>query len=111
MINYTSERLGTLYIKRDGKKYAIQIRRGNCLAVFVYVYRQNKKWLHQLYNFFNDEEHIKNIIKNCNGDLFDDEVVSVELNTYYYKDVMKLIKHMAKCKYNINCYYKEPTEK
>ena len=117
MIHYTSERLGTLTIKRGEKKYKIQIRRGgNCLAVFVNVYREenpsDKKhpWVHQLYMFFNDENHIKNIMKEFNNDLLGDDVFRVELNTYY-KESMTLIKYMTRCGYHVYAYYKEPKEK
>lgn len=116
MIHYSSERLGTLVIKQGESKYKVQIRRGNCLAVFIYVYKNEKnpeegKYIHQLYSFFNDEQHMKNIIKNVDDHkLFGDDVVRVELNTYY-KEAMTIAKYMARCGYRTILYYKEPKEK
>ena len=61
MITYTEERLGTIIISQQGKEYEIQIRRGNCLAVFIHVSkREDGKYNHMLYMFFADKKHIKN---------------------------------------------------
>jgi len=112
MIHYTSELLGMLTIKQGERKYKIQIRRGNCLAVFLYVYKienpsdPKRPWMHQLFTFYNDESHLKRCIKN-RGCMFDDKVVSIRLNVYY-KESMTLLKHMARCGYKVTCYYKEP---
>ena len=78
-IQYSEVKLGTMKIEqpkyKDGKlvkdsrglqlynKYEIQIRRGNCLAVFIYAYKENGQWYHQLYNFFSDVENMKNMMK------------------------------------------------
>lgn len=124
-LNYYPTMLGTLVIKqpkyengehvadKNGKplynKYKIQIRQGNCLAVFIYAYKKEGQWWHQLYTFFNDEQHVKNIIKNCDH-LFSDEVVSIELNMYY-KESKKLLNLLIKAGYKVTCYYEQPKKK
>lgn len=112
MLNYTGEKLGTLTIKRGDKKYKIQIRRGNCLAAFIYIYKMKnpsdpeRPWVHQLYTFFNDDDHVKNIMKEFKNDLFGDEVIKVELNLYY-KESTRLAKYMAMCGYKTEVYYND----
>lgn len=116
MITYTSEMLGTLTIRHDERRYRIQIRRGNCLAVFIHE-RKIEEWeagykrgrvVHSLYLFYNDEQHLKRCIKQF-GDMFDDEVVSIRLNTYY-KESLVLARHMARCGHRVTLYYQEPKE-
>lgn len=110
MLNYTSERLGMLTIKRCDKRYKIQIRRGNCLAAFIYVYKMKypsdpeRPWRHELYTFFNDDDHVKKMMKEFKNDLFGDDVIKVELNLYY-KESAKLAKYMAMCGYKTEVYY------
>lgn len=124
-VNYWGEPIGQLTIKRhqykngevvkDDKgrevyeKFKIQIRQGNCLAVFIYAYKKDGQWWHQLYTFFGDEQHIKNIKKNV-GDLFDDEVAGVKLNMYY-KECNTLLKYFVREGIRVQCYYKEPKKK
>ena len=116
MISYTSELLGKLTIRQNGRRYGIQIRRGNCLAVFIHVrkmetwekgYEKGRYW-HSLYNFFVDEQHLKRCIERC-GDMFDDEIVSIRLNTYY-KESMTLARYMTRCGHRVTLYYKQPKE-
>ena len=105
MITYTEERLGTMIISQKGKEYEIQIRRGNCLAVFIHVSkREDGKYNHMLYMFFADEKHIKNIIKE-DGNPFSDEIKSVKLNMKY-KESYVLLKSLIKF-FPIDCYYQE----
>lgn len=109
MIHYTSEVLGELVIREDGKKFKISIRRGgNCLAVFIYAYKKDGKWWHQLWSFFDDVTHIKRMITNRDGRVWDKDldVVRVRLNTYY-KESMTIAKYMAKSGYKTELYYKE----
>lgn len=75
-IRYNGNIMGIVNIAQQRKdedkpcKCKIQIRQGNCLAVFMHVYKfenledPKKCWMHQLINFFDDEQHIKNHIKN-----------------------------------------------
>ena len=62
-IRYNGNIMGTVTIAQQRKdedkprKYKIQIRQGNCLAVFLNVYKEEnpedpkKCWVHQLMNF------------------------------------------------------------
>ena len=96
--------MGTITIKQGENKFKIQIRQGNCLAVFIHVSKQEDgQYLHTLYSFYADEQHLKNIIKK-DGKPFWDEVVSVELNMYY-KESAILLKHLVEF-YKVKCYYK-----
>lgn len=114
-LTYSSEMLGTLAIKQHNRNFKIDIRRGNCLAVFVYVRKnpdstgKHDKYIHTLWNFFADEQHIKNIMKHEHN-LLGDEVVSIKLNTYY-KESMTLVKWLTKSGYKVTCYYKEEAKK
>ena len=117
MVHYTSELLGVLKIRQGENCFKIQIRRGgNCLAVFIHE-RKMEEWetgykrgrvIHSLYLFYNDARHIERIIKQF-GDMLDDEVVSVRLNTYY-KESFTLARYMTRCGHKVTLYYKEPKE-
>jgi len=99
------------------RKYKIQIRQGNCLAVFLYVYKQENPedpkypWVHQLMNFLGDEQHLKNIVKEKKKDAFAwmlsaDWIDKVELNLFY-KESNTLLKYMVRDGLKVKCYYKE----
>lgn len=72
MVTYTSTNIGTFTLVRNGKKFPMYIRQGNCLAVFLYVYKQDnpedptKPYIHQLINFIIDEDSIKRCMKHTN---------------------------------------------
>lgn len=104
-VTYSKNLMGTITIKQREQKFKIQIRQGNCLAVFIHVSKEDDgKYLHTLYSFYIDEAHLKRVIKSCKGP-FGDDLVSVELNMYY-KECTTLLKHFVKhCK--VKCYYKE----
>lgn len=103
-ITYNKNLMGTITIKQGDNKFKIQIRQGNCLAVFIHVSKQEDgKYLHALYSFYTDEAHLKRKIKNY-GKPFWDEVVNIELNMYY-KECETMLKHLVKY-YKITCYYK-----
>ena len=118
MIHYNGTKLGELVIRQNGKRFKIEIRQGNCLAVFVHIRKLKEgdegykrgMYRHTLYMFFGDETHLKRCCKEMKGDLFGDEVVSVKLNIYY-KESMTLLKYMARCGYRTEAYYKKPTDK
>jgi hypothetical protein len=50
--------MGTMTIKQGEKKFKIEIRQGNCLAVFLHICKaeDGKGYIHTLYNFFADEQ-------------------------------------------------------
>ena len=121
-IRYNGNIMGTVTIAQQRKdedkprKYKIQIRQGNCLAVFLHVYKfenledPKKCWMHQLINFFDDEQHIKNCMKNFPShdclDFFFGKVVSVKLNLFY-KESNILLKYFVRSGHKVTCYYKE----
>lgn len=119
MLTYNGNLIGSMVIEQNtanGKKnrYNIQIRQGNCLCVFIHVRKATKeelaenpngKYIHTLNNFFADEAHIKNIIKNQDK-LFFDKICKIELNMYF-KEAKTLLKYLTKQGYKVTCYYKE----
>ena len=102
-LTYNENLMGKLVIAQGTDEFEIQIRQGNCLAVFIYPYKDKGKWYHQLFNFFADEQHIKNILKHQKR-LFLDEVKSIRLNLKY-KECSKLLKHLTENGYEVICYY------
>lgn len=124
MLRYNGTTIGKLTVAQTfGEKeykYNLQIRQGNCLAVVIYVRKATEeelaenpkgKWYHQLYTFFLDEKHCKNIMKEY-GVIIDpiNNVVKCELNMYY-KECWTLLKYFTKSGYKVKCYYKEPKKK
>lgn len=122
-IHYNGNIMGTVTIAQQRKdedkprKYKIQIRQGNCLAVFLYVYKQENPedtkhpWVHQLVNFLADEQHLNNIIKYDKNNVFAsilsaDWIDKVELNLFY-KESNILLKYMVRDGLKVKCYYKE----
>ena len=102
-LTYNENLMGKLVIAQGTNEYEIQIRQGNCLAAFIYPYQDEGVWYHQLFSFFADEQHIKNILKHQER-LFLDEVKSIRLNLKY-KECSKLLKHLTKNGYEVICYY------
>lgn len=103
-VTYNKNLMGTITIKQGENKFKIQIRQGNCLAVFIYVRKQEDgQYLHTLYSFYADVAHLNRIIKR-EGKPFYDEVVNIELNMYY-KECATLLKHLVKFN-KVKCYYK-----
>lgn len=103
MVTFNENVLGRMIIEQKGKEFEIQIRQGNCLAVFIYEYKNGLgDDMYGLYSFFADERHLKNIIKNDNK-VFSDNVVSIELN-YKYKECLKMLEHFVKY-HKVICYY------
>lgn len=115
MISYYKNLIGKLTIRQNGKLFHIQIRQGNCLAVMIHLYKnpestsKNDRHYAQLFMFYHDEQHIKNMLKNGHG-LLDDEIVSMQLNMYY-KESWTLLKYFTQEGNKVTCYYKEPKDK
>jgi len=94
-------------------KFPIQIREGNCLAVFLHIYKQKEPenpklpWRHELVLFFADDEHLKRCLKNNTWQqLFSGELRNIKLNMFYPESKV-LLKHMTKAGLKVTCYYKE----
>lgn len=123
MLRYNGTTIGKINItqERDGEKlhFTLQIRQGNCLAVLLFVRKSTPeelekhpkgKWYHQLWSFYVDAHHLKNIY-NAEGDvLFHENVTSIQLNMYY-KECNTLLKYFTKSGHKVTCYYKEPKKK
>lgn len=121
MLNYSSTTYGYLTIKQDDARYKIDIREANCLCAFIHVRKATEeelkrfknpdaKYIHSLYSFFCDEQHVQNILKNNNGKLFGDPIINISLNLYH-KQSWKLLKIFTKLGYKVTCYYKEEKSK
>lgn len=132
-LRYSGVLLGTLKIKQPKRvngelamdekgrqvfnTFKVEIRQCNALAAFIYVYRKDGEVYHQLFTFFGDTQHMKNMMKdkalaNSKGvhHLFGDEVVEIKLNTFY-KECMQMLTLLTKDGYTVKCYYKEPKKK
>lgn len=122
-VQYNGNIMGTITIAQQRenedkpRKYKIQIRQGNCLAVFINVYKEEnpedpkKCWVHQLINFLGDEQHLKNITNKWKENIFPrmlsaDWIVKAELNLFY-KESNTLLKYMVRDGLKVKCYYKE----
>ena len=116
---YGPNKLGTIKIWQEieGKKhyFNIEMRRGNCLAVMIYIRKATPEELEKdpsckkyanLYSFFGNEQHIKNIMKDNDGKCLWDEVKSIRLNMFF-EESKKLLKYFLKSGYEVTCYYKE----
>lgn len=107
--------------KKTGEKHSfpIQIRQGNCLAVFLHVYKfknledPKRCWMHQLINFFGNEQHIKNCLQDHKKDgfkgIFWGDLKNIKLNLYY-KPCQTLLKYMTRDGLKVQTYYKEPKQ-
>lgn len=122
-LRYNGTTIGNIVIEQeiggDKYRYKLQIRQGNCLAVVLYVRRSTPeelkenpkgKWYHQLFTFFCDEKHCKNIMKDYGDIMCGEKVVSVKLNMYY-KECWTLLKYFTKSGHKVTCYYKEEKKK
>lgn len=109
------EKIGKITIEQNRSKekmrYIVDVWSGNCLAVFNYEYKDEETGqdMIQLYAFFNDEQHVKRMLKEY-GNLFGDKVISAELNLYY-KQNETLLKYFVRQGIKVKCYYKDPNEK
>ena len=113
-LSYNGTTIGKIVIKQGENKFNLQIRQGNCLAVIINVRKATEdelkehpegKYIHTLYSFFGDEQHLKNMMKQY-GNVLADEVISIELNMFY-KENYTLLKYFVKSGYKVKCYYKE----
>lgn len=123
MLRYNGITIGTITIEQEHAekkhKYTLEIRQGNCLAVVIFVRKataeelkenQDGKWYHQLYTFYSDEQHMKNIIKNEGDIFFGEKVTSIKLNLYY-KECKTLLKYFTLSGHKVTAYYEEPKKK
>lgn len=92
----------------EKKRFTILICEANCMAAFVHVDGRDEKGrrVHTLYMFFSDKAHVRNIVKEY-GTLFDDKVISIELNMAF-RSSKELLDVLVKNGYKVKCYYKKP---
>ena len=88
MIRYDSTTIGTMVLKQGGKRFKLQIRKGKCLAVIIYVRKltdeemlenQGSKYMHTLYDFYLDGKHLSKRLKK-EGDVLGKDIVDVEFD-------------------------------
>lgn len=113
MLRYSGTTMGEVVIKQDDHKFKIQIRSANCIAALIHIKKitegENKgKYLHTLYSFFANEQHLKNMLKE-QGRVIYNEVVSISLNLYF-KECWTMLKYFVKSGYKVKCYHKKITE-
>lgn len=113
MIKYNGITIGKAVVKQFDRKFTLQIRQGNCLAVILHIAKITEgehkgMWRHTLYSFYADDKHMGRILKEY-GNFFDN-LVSIELNMFY-KECWTLLKYYTKAGYKVKCYYKEPKKK
>lgn len=111
---YDETTIGKIVIKQGDNKFNLQIRQGNCLAVIIHERKCTEeelkedpegKYVHTLYSFYGNEQHLKNLMKSHGKVLFD-VVVSISLNMFY-KENYTLLKYFVKSGYKVKCYFKE----
>jgi len=118
-LTYNGTTIGKVRIEQElgdiKQKFDIQIRQGNCLAVFLHSRKltpeekkkhPGSKCMHSLYTFLCDEQHCKNIMKDYGDIMCGETVLKVELNMYY-KECWTLLKYFTKSGHKVTCYYKE----
>ena len=92
----------------EENEYLIEIRQGNCLAVFINVYQVGAKFFQKFYFYFENTKKIEERLST--GTLFPDEVVAVKLNMAVENAKILLpyfLRDQEKNKYPINLYYDE----
>lgn len=89
------------------KRFTILICEANCMAAFIHESKDAEgKTLHTLYMFFADKAHARNIVKEY-GSLFNDKVISIELNMAF-RESNQLLDVLVKDGHRVKCYYKKP---
>lgn len=97
-ITFSEILLGTITLERNGEQFEVQIRQGNCLAVFI----TESETQYHLYWFFADETHLKRI-KKAEGWILPDKIVSCRLNINH-KESITLLKHLTQEGIEVICY-------
>lgn len=101
-------KMGKCTIKQRDKEFILNIYDCNALALFLSEWEAEGESRYQMYTFFVDRQHCKNILKN-GGKLIPDEVVSIELNIAY-PHAKTLLDILVKNGYKVTAYYEKVTE-
>lgn len=120
-LQYSGVVMGTLQIEREypkdktlNQRYTIELRQSNALACFIHSVKITEgidkgKYQHTLYQFYADEQHLKNLAKHDNMFL-GDKVLKIRLNLAF-KECKTLLKYYTQAGYKVECYYKMPNGK
>lgn len=104
-ITFTKEKYADVVIEQDGVRFNLEIRRGNCFGVIIYITKNDSgEEIANLYSWFNDVRHLRNIVK-YSGKLFCGKVVSVKLNMAF-KESYKMLPFLIDSGYKVLCYKK-----
>lgn len=109
---FYNHHIGDVYVRcYDGKVRKCGIFGGNALCVFVHRYKDGDtgKRMVRMLNFYNDEQHIKNILKENKRLEPVDDITSIRLNMYH-KEAQVLSKYFCKW-YKVTLFYEEPKRK
>ena len=95
--------------KQNGRpvRFTLCIHPANCQYGAVIWHGKGD---HTLITFWADDQHCRNLIKDCGGVMCGEKVLRVELNMYY-KENYGLLKHMMSSGYKVTCYYEKPKSK
>lgn len=107
---YYAHRIGDIYARcEDNKVRRCNIFGGNALCIMTQWFKDEKtgKTMERLLNFYNDEQHIKNIMKEYKKLEPVDDITAIRLNTYH-KESLVLAKYFTLSGYKVTLYYKEP---
>jgi hypothetical protein len=118
MLHYNKPVYGHIWYKDNysDKEHKVTIFSANALCAMVEITpipaeeRENpaEKFYHNLFGFFADEQHIKNVMKADKEalPLLGGKVTRIELNLAY-KESWTLLKYFVKSNYKCKVFYKE----
>lgn len=98
------DKMGKMTIEQNGKEHVINIYAGNCLAIFLNEFKDKETGedMYNLYDFFADKQHVKNIKKD-KGKVFFADIKSVELDMRF-KSAKDLLNIFLEEGYRVTCY-------
>lgn len=104
----------TVVQTRDGKthRYTVNIYACNAIAAFIQEWKdENGKEMYNVWSFWVDKQHVKNIVKNCGNVFCGETVTNIRLNMYYKYAAKQVLDILLKNGYKVTCYYKEPKQR
>ena len=103
------DKMGEITCNRNGVgKYKLSVYTGNCIAVFVYHYKEKGEKYYTCHGFFGDKAHMKRCLgleKGCDN-IYKDEWQKIKLNTHF-KNSIVLAEAFAKAGYKVELYHQE----
>lgn len=101
MLHFYSTKYGEIELQ-DGR--IIEVRAGNCLAVLIWESHEKDGDYWNLFSFYSDAEHCKNILKNDGDILFGIKPERIMMNIAY-KEAETLTRYFAKSGHIVEVYY------